>query len=166
MQDAHLRRLFFRLLRRRLGLPTLPLIAEGAIALGRVFRAVATLASGSSSSSSAFCPCTGGLVFAPAPGPVVADTRSSPSTAPALPPSAFPRSRTSPRLYSSRLSSSSSSSPLGHASRCSRRRQSPIQTRISSSDLRRLSPGSQHHLSRSYDHPFAPLKAPRRSLTH
>lgn len=69
--SAHLRRFFFRRLRRRGRLLVSPLF-KGVVALPCSFRAVA--ATLNSTSSPASLPCTGGLVSAPALGPVVAGT--------------------------------------------------------------------------------------------
>lgn len=69
---AHLRRFFFRRLRRRGRLLVSPL-CKGVVALSCGFRAVAATL-GSTSSPASLLPCTGGLVSAPALGPVVAGT--------------------------------------------------------------------------------------------
>lgn len=77
--SAHLRRFFFRRLRRRGCLLSSPLF-KGVVALPCSFRAVAATLN-STSSPVSLLPCTGGLVSAPALGPVVAGTslRAPPS---------------------------------------------------------------------------------------
>lgn len=70
--SAHLRRFFFRRLRRRGRLLSSPLF-KGVVALPCSFRAVAATLN-STSSPVSLLPCTGGLVSAPALGPVVAGT--------------------------------------------------------------------------------------------
>jgi len=69
---AHLRRFFFRRLRRRGRLLVSPLF-KGVVTLPCSFRAVAATLN-STSSPVSLLPCTGGLVSAPALGPVVAGT--------------------------------------------------------------------------------------------
>lgn len=70
--SAHLRRFFFRRLRRRGRLLVSPLF-KGVVVLPCSFRAVAATLN-STSSPASLLPCTGGLVSAPALGPVVAGT--------------------------------------------------------------------------------------------